>query len=103
MRTLEEAIASLPPKRQALIKAKATRLIRTQMLNQLRVVARKAQQDVAAATGIVERNSARIEPRGSMLLSILQTHVSDLGGRLRLLAEFPSMDPVELDFTGRPV
>lgn len=103
MRTLEDVIASLPPKDRALVEAKAKRLIRAETLRQLRAAARKTQQEVAAATGIAQHNVSRLERRGDMLLSTLQSYVDGLGGRLRLVAEFPSIDPVELDFSGRPL
>jgi len=103
MRTLEDVIASLPPKDRALVEAKAKRLIRAETLRQLRAAARKTQQEVAAATGIAQHNVSRLERRGDMLLSTLQSYVDGLGGRLRLVAEFPSIDPVELDFSGQPV
>src|SRR5437879_3894110 len=103
MRSLEDVMASLPAKRCERVEAKAKRLIRAETLRQLRAAARKTQQDVAAATGIAQHNVSRLERRRDMLLSTLQTYVDGLGGRLRLVAEFPSMDPVELDFSGRPV
>ncbi len=103
MRTLDDVIASLSPKDRALVGAKAKRLIRAETLRQLRAAARKTQQEVAIATGIAQHNVSRLEQRGDMLLSTLQSYVDGLGGRLRLIAEFPSIDPVELDFSGRPV
>jgi transcriptional regulator with XRE-family HTH domain len=103
MRSLEDVMAGLPPKRRARVEAKAKRLIRAETLRQLRAAARKTQQEVASATGIAQHNVSRLERRGDMLLSTLQTYVDGLGGRLRLVAEFPSIDPVELDFSGRPV
>jgi DNA-binding XRE family transcriptional regulator len=102
MRTLEEIIASLPPSDQARIAAKAKRLIRAETLRQLRAAAKKTQEEVAAATGMAQHNVSRLERRDDMLLSTLQTYVGGLGGRLRLLAEFPSQEPIELDFSGRP-
>jgi transcriptional regulator with XRE-family HTH domain len=102
MRSLREVIASLPSEERARIAAKAKRLIRAETLRQLRAVARKTQQDVAAATGMAQHNVSRLEQREDMLLSTLKTYVDGLGGRLRLVAEFPGQEPVELDLTGRP-
>jgi len=103
MRRLEDVMASLPPDRRDRIEAKAKRLIRAETLRQLRAAAKKTQEDVAATTGIAQHNVSRLERRWDMLLSTLQTYIGGLGGRLRLVAEFPSMDPVELDFSGRPL
>jgi helix-turn-helix protein len=103
MRRLEDVMASLPPDRRDRIEAKAKRLIRAETLRQLRAAAKKTQEDVAATTGIAQHNVSRLERRGDMLLSTLQTYIGGLGGRLRLVAEFPSMDPVELDFSARPL
>src|SRR5262249_6321104 len=103
MRTVEEGIGSMAAKDQAFVRTKAKRLIRAETLRRLRAAAKKTQQDVAAATGMAQHNVSRLEKRADMLLSTLQTYVGGLGGRLRLLAEFPSMDPVELDLSGHPI
>jgi DNA-binding XRE family transcriptional regulator len=102
MRNLSEVIASLPSEERALIAAKAKRLIRAETLRQLRAAAKKTQEEVAVATGISQHNISRLEHREDMLLSTLKTYVDGLGGRLRLVAEFPHQEPVELDLAGRP-
>src|SRR5258706_14515951 len=101
MRSLEEVMANLPPERRARIEAKTKRLLRADTLRRLRAAAKKTQQEVAAATGIAQHNVSRLERRGDMLLSTLQTYVGGLGGRLRLVGEFPSLDPVEPGPSGR--
>lgn len=103
MRSLDQVMSEFSPERRARIEAKTRRLIRAETLRQLRAVAKKTQVDVAAATGIAQHNVSRLEQREDMLLSTLRAYVDGLGGRLRLFAEFPRQDPVELDLTGRPV
>jgi transcriptional regulator with XRE-family HTH domain len=103
MRSLEDVLAGLPPHRRQRIEAKTKRLIRADTLRRIRTAAKKTQQEVAIATGIAQHNVSRLERRGDMLLSTLQNYVGGLGGRLRIVAEFPSMDPIELDLSGRPI
>jgi transcriptional regulator with XRE-family HTH domain len=103
MRSLDQVMSELSPERRARIEAKARQLLRAETLRQLRAVAKKTQVDVAAATGIAQHNVSRLEQREDMLLSTLRTYVDGLGGRLRLFAEFPKQDPVELDLAGRPL
>lgn len=102
MRTLNDVIKNLPEKQRARVNAKTKRLIKTETLRQLRTIARKTQQDVATASGISQYNVSRLERREDMLLSTLGAYVGGLGGHLRLIAEIPGIDAVELDFSGNP-
>jgi transcriptional regulator with XRE-family HTH domain len=102
MRSLDDVLISLTPERRARVAAKAKRLVRAETLRQLRAVAKKTQQDVAAATGISQHNVSRLERRDDMLLSTLNAYIDGLGGRLRLVAEFAGRETVELDLSGRP-
>jgi transcriptional regulator with XRE-family HTH domain len=97
MQTLNEVIRNLPEKQRARVNAKAKRLITAETLRQLRTFANKTQQDVAAASGISQYNVSRLEKREDMLLSTLEAYVGGLGGYLRLVAEIPGVDSVELD------
>ena len=99
MRSLDDVLNEMSAERRTRIAAKANRLIRAETLRQLRAVAKRTQVDVASATGMAQHNVSRLEHREDMLLSTLRTYVDGLGGRLRLLAEFPRQDPVEIDLT----
>jgi transcriptional regulator with XRE-family HTH domain len=102
MRSLGEVLKSLPAERRAKVETRAKQLLKAETLRQLRAIAKKTQQDVAAVSGISQHNVSRLEQRDDMLLSTLNSYVGALGGKLRLVAEIPGIDPVELDLSGRP-
>jgi hypothetical protein len=45
---------------------------------------------VAALMGIEQENVSRLERRADLLLSTLSSYVAAMGGKLRLVAEFPA-------------
>jgi transcriptional regulator with XRE-family HTH domain len=101
MRDLNEVLKSLPANQRARVETKANRLIKSETLRQLRSIAKKTQQDVAVASGMSQYNISRLETRKDMLLSTLKAYVSGLGGRLRLMAEIPGTNAVELNVFGQ--
>ena len=54
------------------------------------------QVSVAEELGINQENVSRIERRTDLLLSTLSNYVEAVGGRLRLVAEFPDRPPIAL-------
>ena len=51
---------------------------------------------MAQELGINQENVSRIEKRADLLLSTLISYVGAMGGRLRQVAEFPDVSPIEL-------
>jgi hypothetical protein len=47
----------------------------------------------AALMGVEQENVARLERRADFLLSTLSSYVAAMGGKLRLVAEFPNRRP----------
>jgi len=45
---------------------------------------------MAALLGVEQENVSRIERRADLLLSTLASYVAAMGGKLRLIAEFPN-------------
>jgi DNA-binding XRE family transcriptional regulator len=90
----EEIMAGLPPKRRARIQARAQELIEEEMtLRDLRSVHHLTQERVAELLGIEQDSVSRMERRADMLLSTMSSYVEAMGGKLRLIAEFPNRKP----------
>ncbi|MDR3554158.1 MAG: XRE family transcriptional regulator [Syntrophobacteraceae bacterium] len=96
-RTLNEVIKGLPLDQQQEIEAQATRLIEEEMtLRDLRKAHELTQETLAETLGISQDGVSRIEKRSDFLLSTLRSYVGAMGGKLRLIAEFPDRKPVIL-------
>jgi DNA-binding XRE family transcriptional regulator len=101
MRTLEEVLTSLPPEREAKIREKAKLLIEEELtLRDLRKAHELTQNRMSEALNISQDGVSRIEKRSDLLLSTLRSYVEAMGGRLRILAEFPDRDPVAITTLG---
>jgi hypothetical protein len=96
--TLNEIVSGLSPARRRKIEARSKELIAEEMsLRDLRRARRMTQRRLAAALGIGQDGVSRLEKRSDLLLSTLGSYVEAMGGRLRLVAEFPDRPPVLLD------
>lgn len=96
-RTLNEVIKGLPLDQQQEIEAQATRLIEEEMtLRDLRKAHELTQERMAETLRISQDGVSRIEKRSDFLLSTLRSYVEAMGGKLRLIVEFPNRKPVTL-------
>ena len=93
--SLEEHLASLSPERQARIAARTAEPIEDELtLRDLRHAQHLTQERMAALMGVEQENVSRLERRADLLLSTLSSYVAAMGGKLRLVAEFPGRRPV---------
>jgi DNA-binding XRE family transcriptional regulator len=96
-KTLEEKMAGLSPERQQKIQGMAAELISEETtLKDLRMAMALTQERLAETLNIRQENVSRIEKRHDLMLSTLQSYVQAMGGKLRLVAEFPGRNPVVL-------
>ena len=96
-RTLQEMIAGLPVDQQREVEAQAARLIEEEMtLRDLRKAHALTQERMAEALNISQDGVSRIEKRSDFLLSTLRSYIEAMGGKLRLVVEFPGRKPVTL-------
>jgi transcriptional regulator with XRE-family HTH domain len=96
-RTLNEVIKGLPLDQQQEIETQAARLIEDEMtLRDLRKAHELTQERMAEALHISQDGVSRIEKRSDFLLSTLRSYVEAMGGKLRLIVEFPNRKPVML-------
>ena len=94
-RTLNAVIKALPLDQQQDIEAQAARLIEDEMtLRDLRKAHELTQQRMAEALNISQDGVSRLEKRSDFLLSTLRSYVEAMGGKLRLVVEFPNRKPV---------
>lgn len=96
--TLDEKLARLAPERRGRIEAEADRLhAEYRTLKALRKAQELTQSQLAESLGIRQATVAQLERRSDLLISTLRGYVEAMGGRLRLLVEFPGGAPVTLD------
>jgi DNA-binding XRE family transcriptional regulator len=96
-RTLNDVIEGLPLDQQQEIEAQAARLIEEEMtLRDLRKAHELTQERMAEALHISQDGVSRIEKRSDFLLSTLRSYIEAMGGKLRLVVEFPDRKPVTL-------
>jgi DNA-binding XRE family transcriptional regulator len=90
----EEVMAGLSEEMRARVEARTQELIEEEMtLRDLRSVQHLTQERVAEILGVEQDSVSRMERRADMLLSTMSSYVEAMGGRLRLVAEFPNRRP----------
>jgi DNA-binding XRE family transcriptional regulator len=96
-RTLDEVIKGLPVDQQRDIEARAAQLIEDELtLRDLRKAHELTQTRMAEALHISQDGVSRLEKRSDFLLSTLRSYIEAMGGKLRLVAEFPNRKPVTI-------
>ena len=96
-KTLEDKLAELSPARRKRVEARTTELIaEEQSLRDLRHALALTQEHMAEELGIGQDGISRLEKRSDLLLSTLRNYIEAMGGKLRLVAEFPNRPPVLL-------
>ncbi|MBT3332803.1 MAG: helix-turn-helix transcriptional regulator [Rhodospirillaceae bacterium] len=101
MRTVDDLMNELPPKRRQAVAKMTDELIAEELtLRALRQAHKRTQEDVAKILGIKQNAVSKLEQRSDLLLSTLSNYVNALGGRLHLVAEFPNRPPVALKGLG---
>jgi len=95
--TLTDKIDALSRQRRSRIEARAAKLITAEIsLRALRQAHQLTQGRMGEFLGIGQEGVSRLEKRSDLLLSTLRSYVEAMGGRLRLIAEFPNQPPVVL-------
>lgn len=100
---VDDVLKKLPAEEQETIAARTRELLAEYLtLQDLRKARELTQERMAELLGIKQENVSRLEKRSDLLLSTLTGYVAAMGGRLRLVAEFPDRPPVELSGIGSP-
>jgi DNA-binding XRE family transcriptional regulator len=96
-KTLDEFMQDFTPRERARVKARTAELIEEELtLRDLRQAHHLTQERMAALLGVEQENVSRLERRADLLLSTLSGYVAAMGGKLRLVAEFPNRHPVTI-------
>jgi len=94
------------PEERAAVAARTQELIAEELtLRDLRQAQNLTQERMAELMGVEQESVSRLERRADLLLSTLSSYVDAMGGKLRLVAEFPNRQPVAValaDITGEP-
>jgi DNA-binding XRE family transcriptional regulator len=102
--SLEEFMKDFSPEERARVTARTAELVEEELtLRDLRQAQHLTQERMAELMGVEQENVSRLERRADLLLSTLSSYVAAMGGKLRLIAEFPNRHPVTIalaDITG---
>lgn len=103
--SLDDFMKDFTPAERAQVKARTAALIEEELtLRDLREAAHLTQERMAKLMGVEQETVSRLERRADLLLSTLSGYVAAMGGKLRLVAEFPNRQPVAIalaDITGK--
>jgi len=100
-RNLNQIVAELPPERQERIEARYQELRQeVEGLRELRLIAGKAQADIATALKIKQPSVSKIEKQADMYLSTLRSYVEAIGGELELVVKLPKRPALRLNQLG---
>ena len=94
-RSLDDFMQTFTPAQQAKVKARGAALIEQELtLRSLRQAHDLTQERMAALLGVKQENVSRLERRTDLLLSTMASYIEAMGGKLKLVAEFPGQKPV---------
>jgi DNA-binding XRE family transcriptional regulator len=94
---LDDKFNSLSKERQLAIQKRANQLLAEEMtIRDLRIAFEKTQKDLGKILHIKQDGISRLEKRSDMLISTLGKYIAAMGGKLKLLAEFPNRKPIEI-------
>jgi transcriptional regulator with XRE-family HTH domain len=95
--SIESFMADFTPEERARVDARTEELIEEQLtLRDLRQARNLTQERMARLMGVEQENVSRLERRADLLLSTLSNYVTAMGGKLRLVAEFPNRRPIAI-------
>jgi DNA-binding XRE family transcriptional regulator len=95
--SLDEFMKDFTPEERAAVEARTAELVEEELsLRDLRQARHLTQERMAELMGVAQENVSRLERRADLLLSTLGNYVAAMGGKLRLIAEFPNRHPVAI-------
>ncbi|HTJ59445.1 MAG TPA: XRE family transcriptional regulator [Devosiaceae bacterium] len=93
--SLDEFTRDFSKEERARVAERTAQLVEEEMtLRSLRQARQLTQKRIAELMGVEQESVSRLERRADLLISTLSNYVEAMGGRLRLLAEFPDRQPV---------
>jgi len=98
--TLDEILNEMPAVRRATVLQRAQEIREEINLRELRRTRKLTQTWLSKKLKIGQEGISRIERRSDMNLSTLQNYVEGVGGKLKIIVEFPDQPPVILAALG---
>jgi hypothetical protein len=98
-----QVISASPPSRRRIKKRHQELKQEVENLRELRVIAGKAQIDVAEALNIKQPSVSKIEKQSDMYLSTLRGYVKAIGGELELVVRLPERPVARLYRLGEAI
>lgn len=96
-KSLQEMIEQLPASEQSAVEARFQELYAEEMsLRDLRKARQLTQEYLANELHIRQESVSRLEQRSDLLLSTLSNYIEAMGGKLKVIVEFPDRPPVQL-------
>ena len=99
--TLRDIVKGLPAERRARIEAEADRLHEEyKTLQELRKARELTQVEIARTLNIRQATVAQMEKRSDLMISTLRGYIEGMGGKLKLVVEFPDRAPMQIGGLG---
>jgi len=96
-KTLDDYMKKLPKGRRDAINKRAKELIAEEMsLQELRLVRKLSQQELAKQLGVKQAEISKIEHRADVYVSTLRSYIEGMGGSLEIIAKFPKHKAVKI-------
>ena len=87
------------PERRRRIKAMKTKLLADMPLHELRRARALTQQELAETLNVNQPAVAKLEQRADIYVSSLRSYIEAVGGRLKIIAEFPDGEVMITNFS----
>ncbi len=94
-----ELTKDFPPERRRRIDAMKPELLADMPLYELRRARALSQQDLAERLKVDQPGIAKLERRADMYVSSLRSYIEAVGGKLKIIAEFPEGDVAITNFS----
>ena len=97
--SFRELTEGFSPERRRRIEAIKEELLAEMPLHELRRARSLTQQDMAKALNVNQPAVSKLEQRADMYVSSLRSYIEAVGGRLRIVAEFPDGEVAVTNFS----
>jgi transcriptional regulator with XRE-family HTH domain len=91
-----DSISRATPEQMARARKKAKATITRMRLDDIRRARELSQEQLARELGVNQGAVSKVEHRTDLYISTLRRYIEAAGGELRIIAEFPGSEPVEL-------
>jgi len=102
-KSFNNLLKTLPPERRARIDARAQEMLLEMALQDLRQKRHLTQQQLAERLNLQQVAVSKMEGQSDMHVGTLQRIIAAMGGKLKLVAEFPDEEVVINQFEQQPL